>query len=321
VAGGADLDELFLRARDSDRRSRARRSVARRRRRVRPMVVSAVIVVGALGVSSSELGDDVPRRPDKALSVAAPDGRVYVKGVVTSSRPTMPSASAMRKAWRFARRRGGQVSLAVVDTGGRLRGRDAGRRYVSASVVKAMLLVAELQRLEQERLRVDPATDDLLRAMVTRSDNAAADAIYLRVGDARVFALARSAGMRRFTVAGYWANARVTAADLARFFSRLRKLLPRRQRRIGLGLLASVVSEQRWGLPRAAPARWKVYFKGGWRSTDRGELVHQVAWLNDGKHDLAIAVLTDGQRSRLYGIQTVRGIANRLLRRATTSGR
>lgn len=317
VAGGDDLDELFVRARDSDRRSRARRSVVRRRRRVRPVVVSAAIVVGALAVTSSELGDDVPSRADKALPVAGPDGRFYVKGVVAGSRPTMPSASAMRKAWRFARRRGGQVSFAVLDTAGRLRGRDAGRRYVSASVVKAMLLVAELRRLERKRLGVDPATADLLRAMITRSDNAAADSIYLRIGDARLFALARSARMRRFTVAGYWANAKVTAADLARFFSRLRKLLPRRHRRMGLGLLASVVSEQRWGLPRAAPGGWTVYFKGGWRATDRGQLVHQAAWLNDGNRNLAIAVLTDGQPSRRYGIHTVRGIANRLLQPGT----
>jgi hypothetical protein len=119
--------------------------------------------------------------------------------------------------------------------------------------------------------------------------------------------------MRRFSVAGYWANARVTAADLARFFSRLRKLLPRRHRRTALGLLASVVSEQRWGVPRAAGGSWTVYFKGGWRATGRGELVHQAAWLHDGDRDLAIAVLTDAQPSRLYAIHTVRGIADRLL--------
>jgi len=317
VADGDDLDELFGRARDSDRRSRARRSVVRRRRRVRPVVVSAAIVVGALAVTSTELGDDMPSRADKALPVARPDGRFDVNRVVAGSRPAMPSASAMRRAWRFARRRGGQVSVAVLDTAGRLRGRNAGRRYVSASVVKAMLLVAELRRLERERLGVDPATEDLLRAMITRSDNAAADSIYLRVGDARLFALARAARMRRFTVAGYWANAKVTAADLARFFSRLRELLPRRHRRMGLGLLASVVSEQRWGLPRAAGGSWKVYFKGGWRATDRGQLVHQAAWLNDGDRDLAIAVLTDGQPSRRYGIHTVRGVGNRLLQPGT----
>jgi beta-lactamase class A len=313
LAGGDDLDDLFRRWSDSDRRSRARRSVVRRGWRVRPVVVSAALVVGGLGVTSSELGDDVAPTPSTA--VPRPAGLAQVKGVVASSRPSVPTASAMRRAWRFARRRGGQVSIAVVDTEGRLRGRNAGRRYVSASVVKAMLLVAELRRLRRERLPLDPGTADLLRAMITHSDNDAADSIYGRVGDAGLIAVARSARMRRFTVAGYWANAQVTAADLARCFSRVRGLLPRRHRRMGLGLLSSVVSEQRWGLPRAARGSWRVYFKGGWRTTESGELVHQAAWLTDGDRDLAVAVLTDAQPSRLYAIHTVRGIADRLLER------
>ncbi len=220
----------------------------------------------------------------------------------------------MREAWRFARRRGGQVSLAVVDTRGRLRGRDAGRRYVSASVVKAMLLVAELRRLQRNGLPLDGATRDLLKAMIVHSDNDSADMIYRRVGDPGLVRVAKSARMRRFTVAGYWAKAQVTAADLARFFSGVRRLLPRPHRRVALHFLASIVRDQRWGLPRAAGGSWTAYAKGGWRATGRGELVHQAAWLHDGNRDLAIAILTDAQPSRIYAIHTVRRIADRLLR-------
>jgi Beta-lactamase enzyme family len=221
----------------------------------------------------------------------------------------------MRAAWRFARRRGGQVSFAVVDTRGRLRGRDADRRYISASVVKALLLAAELRRLEQAGERtIDPGTHALLTAMVAHSDNASADDVYMRVGDPGLLEVAKEAGMRRFSVSGHWANAQVTAADLALFFSRARELLPRRHRRTGLRLLASIEREQSWGVPRAAGRRWRVHFKGGWRETERGELVHQAAWLRGHGRTMAIAVLTDAQRSRVYGIHTVRGIADRLLR-------
>jgi beta-lactamase class A len=217
----------------------------------------------------------------------------------------------MRRAWKYARRRGAQVSLAVVDTRGRLRGRDGGRRYVSASVVKAMLLVAELRRLKRAGISLDGGTGDLLEAMIVHSDNDSADAIYGRVGDAGLHGVARSARMRRFTVAGYWANAQVTAADLARFFWRVRDLLPRPHRRMALGLLGSIA--QRWGVPAAAAKSWRWHAKGGWRTTGRGELVHQAAWLHDGRRNLAIAILTDAQPSRPYAIQTVGGIAKRLL--------
>jgi hypothetical protein len=270
------------------------------------------VAVGALGVTSSELGDGTNSLRERAFAATPPSGLRSTVVAPSSPRP-VPTVSAMRKAWSFARRRGGQVSFAVVDTTGRMRTRDGGRLYVSASVVKAMLLVAELRRLRQEGLLLDPATEEQLEAMITYSDNDAADSIYQRVGDPGLLAVARLARMRRFTVAGYWGNAQVTAADLARFFAGLRKLLPRPYRRTGLDLLASVIPEQRWGLPRAARGGWTVYFKGGWRATERGELVHQAAWLKDRKRRLAIAVLTDAQPSQLHAIHTVRGIADRLL--------
>jgi hypothetical protein len=277
------------------------------------VLASVALAVGALGVTSSELRDGALPLRDDALALAPPDGQVDRKRVAPRPPPVTPTVSAMRRAWRFARRRGGQVSLAVVDSSGRVRSRDGGRLYVSASVVKAMLLVAELRRLHEQGLPLDPVTEELLEAMITFSDNDAADAIYGRVGDPGLLAVAGSVRMRHFTVAGYWGNVQVTAADLARFFSRVRVVLPRPYRRVGLGLLASIVPEQRWGLPRAARGRWTVYFKGGWRATDRGELVHQAAWLKDGHSQLAVAVLTDAQPSRLYAIHTVRGIADRLL--------
>jgi beta-lactamase class A len=295
VAGGDDLDEL------------------RRRRRIRGLIVSVALAMGALGATSSELRDGSTPLRGEAFALERPSAQVHPAGGSAGSRRPTPTVSAMRKAWKFARRRGGQVSFAVVDTAGRIRTRDGGRLYVSASVVKAMLLVAELRRLHQERLPLDPATAELLEAMITYSDNDAADSIYARVGDPGLLAVADAARMRRFTVAGYWGNAQVTAADLAHLFSRLRALLPRPYRRIGLGLLASVIPGQRWGLPRAARGSWTVYFKGGWRATERGELVHQAAWLKDGHRELAIAVLTDAQPSQLHAIHTVRGIADRLL--------
>jgi beta-lactamase class A len=295
VAGGGDLGEPG------------------RSRRIRPALIALVLAAGATGVMSSELGDGATSLREQALAVERPGDRLHPKRVRLKPPAAMPNVSAMRRAWRFARHRGGQVSIAVVDTKGRMRTRQGGRLYASASVVKAMLLVAELRRLREQGLPLDPLTEDLLEAMITYSDNDAADAIYARVGDAGLVAVAQSARMRRFTVAGYWGNAQVTAADLAHFFSRLRRLLPRPYRRTGLRLLASVIPEQSWGVPRAARGSWTVYFKGGWRTTDSGELVHQAAWLRDGDRDVAIAVLTDAQPSQLHAIHTVRGIADRLL--------
>jgi hypothetical protein len=43
--------------------------------------------------------------------------------------------------------------------------------------------------------------------------------------------------------------------------------------------------------------------------------VHQIARLERGRRELALAVLTDGQPTMDYGIESVRGIAERLLSR------
>jgi hypothetical protein len=225
----------------------------------------------------------------------------------------LPGRSALADARSFARSREGPVSFAVVDTRGQGHGLDPQRRYVSASVVKSMLLAAELRRLDVEGAQLDAATEQTLRAMITYSDNDAADSIYYRVGDEGLYEVARAAGMERFDVYGYWANAQITAADMARMFAGLDGLMPDRFREFGLGLLGSVIPEQSWGIPAAAGERWAVRFKGGWRSTERGQLVHQAAELRDGDRLLSIAVLSDGQPTQAYGIETVRGIAQRLL--------
>jgi Beta-lactamase enzyme family len=292
--------------------------VGRKRPRLRVAIVALALAVGALGATSSELRDGAVPLRENAIAIAGPDvPPVERKRVKPQPPAAMPGPSAMRRAWKYARRRGGLVSFAVVDTEGRMRTREGGRLYFSASVVKAMLLVAELRRLAENGLPLDPGTEDVLEAMIAWSDNDAADSIYARVGDPGLVAVAEAARMRRFTVAGYWGNAQVSAADLAHFFSRVRGLLPRPHRRTGLRLLASVVPSQRWGLPKAAARdRWKVYFKGGWRATGSGELVHQAGWLKGGNRELTVAVLTDAQPSRLYAIHTVRGIADRLVKGA-----
>lgn len=313
LTGGDDFDELLRRWEESDRISRRRRFAPPsppRRTRLRVVVLAPIVAVGALAATGPHFGGEL----GPGMQVSGARAPVSSPAASAPVPPAVPSAAAIRRAWRFAKRRGGRVSLAVVDTYGRLRGRDARRRYPSASVVKALLLAAELRRLRAEGVPLDETTAGLIKAMVVESDNDSADAIYARVGDPGLREVAERAGLRRFEVAVSWGYAQVTAADMARFFSRVRALLPRPHRRTGMGLLASITAEQRWGIPKAAGRHWKVHFKGGWRETGEGELVHQAALLRgkDGR-EMAIAVLTDAQPSRPYAIHTVRGVAGRLL--------
>ena len=186
-------------------------------------------------------------------------------------------------------------------------------RYVSASVVKAMLLVAYVDQIAEEDLPLTSSHRALLDAMVRRSDNASADVIYGHVSDAALYRLAAEAEMTRFDVFGDWTSARITAADQVRFFAWIDELAPPYYRGYVRQLLASVVPSQTWGIPEISRPRWVTLFKGGWRHTSRGHLVHQVARLERRGLSVAIAILTDGNPSDAYGRATIRGIAARLL--------
>jgi zinc D-Ala-D-Ala dipeptidase len=152
--------------------------------------------------------------------------------------------------------------------------------------------------------------------MITVSSNDAANTIYYRVGDAALYQLARLAGMKSFSVAGYWGNARFSAEDQARFFNRIDRLVPKASRPYARGLLSSIASYQRWGFSRYSRAvGFKTFFKGGWRGTGAGQLVHEAALFERGGTRISMAVLTDGNPSHEYGTETLRGVAQRLFRK------
>ena len=70
--------------------------------------------------------------------------------------------------------------------------------------------------------------------------------------------------MTHFETNPVWGGCQVTARDQARFFYRLRSLLPRAHRSYALGLLARIVAHPALGNPARDPPGWRIHFKGGW---------------------------------------------------------
>lgn len=230
-----------------------------------------------------------------------------------AERLTFPAPEAVAAARRYVRSRDGDVAFAVVDDRGGLRGLHAHRTFPSASLSKAMILVAYLRKLAEERAEL-PDSDLLgLGYMIRLSDNDSASTYFSRVGDRGLIEVARLAGMKDFAVAGDWANVTVTPADQARFFRRIDRLVPRRFRGLARNLLESISELQSWGIPAGAPPRWRVFFKGGWRPETDGEMVHQAALLERDRRRVGIAVMTTANGDMVYGERTIEGVARRLL--------
>jgi beta-lactamase class A len=219
----------------------------------------------------------------------------------------------MRAAVQYASHRNGIISFAV-RTKARGWGWHAQRTFPSASVLKAMLLVAYLRQPSVRNRGLSSSERSLLRPMIRQSDNAAATAVLGRVGTGRLRSLARRAGMRRFTpVSGIWGNSRIDAEDQARYFFEIDHLIPPRHRRYGMRLLAHITPSQRWGIGRVhLPPGWYLYFKGGWGS-GTGRVDHQVALLIHGRTRVSVAILTEADGTHAYGKETLRGVAERLL--------
>lgn len=259
----------------------------------------------ALGASRDEPAQKVlPEMRLRALSLEPP-----------KAGPAWPDRGAVANAEEIAEERKGLVSFAAIGPNGREVGFAPDRQFFSASVSKAMLLVAELRRLRRGGLPLDESTRSTLTQMITLSDNVAADAIYARVGDAGLNEVAKSAGMTQFEGdVGHWSNVQFSAHDLALFMSKLDGLLDLPGGEAGSEMLASVIPSQAWGIPQATRDDARVRFKGGWRPTDTGELVHQAARVDVGGKSYSVAVLTDGNPSMPYGEETIRLIAEQLLR-------
>ena len=265
-------------------------------RTARPLRASAS--AASLGSSATEEGQSDPEFR-RQLTQRAPAGAI-------------PTAAGIRKAEAWLAQRTGFLSMAVIDSRGHLHGWNDTRLFISASVPKAMLMVAYLRT----HPTITASMQDVITKMIEYSDNDCADIVYASLGgDDALEQVAQLAHMTHFSAdVGFWGNCSIDAADQARFFYRMDKLIPKGHRAFARSILSHVVRFP-YGIPQVArPQGWKVFFKGGWRTGLHGPwLIHQVARLERGRATISIAILTDGELTDDYGEQTLAGVTQRLL--------
>jgi len=200
----------------------------------------------------------------------------------------------MQSALRYKRTRIGDIAFAV---------RMDSRFYAyrpdhvewSASVLKAMLLVAYLDRPSVARRALNGRDRALLNPMITVSDNDAATEVRGIVGNSGLSALAHRVGMTSFEPAAIWGESHITARDQTKFFLHIDGFIPKLHRAYAMRLLASITPSQRWGIGEVAPKGWKLYFKGGW-GYGTGLIDHQVVLLVRGCGARVGRRLDDGRR-------------------------
>ena len=187
--------------------------------------------------------------------------------------------------------------------------------FDSASVVKVTILSALLRELQQEGRTLTAAQKELATEMIEVSDNDAASALWAEAGRPSLQHFLDLAGMNETVLGpgGYWGLTLITAHDeltLLNLLTSKNSVLTTANRDYILGLMARVVSYERWGVPAGAPTDVTVHVKNGWLPlATHGWRINSIgSFSGDGKNYM-IVVLTDDNPTMAYGVDTVQDIA------------
>ena len=188
-------------------------------------------------------------------------------------------------------------------------------RFDSASVVKVTILGALLRKVEDQHRYLTATETARARAMITRSDNNAASALWAELGRRYLQHFLNVARMAHTVLGpgGFWGLTQITANDqvvLLRLLLNGNAVLNAAARSYALRLMAEVIPAQRWGVPAGAPISLTVHVKNGWLplATHRWR-IHSIGGFTGHGGGYSIVVLTQDNPTMTYGITTVQAIA------------
>ena len=150
--------------------------------------------------------------------------------------------------------------------------------------------------------------------MIEESLDSAADVLWEELGPAAVGALERQAGLTDTTPAtdGVWGTTTTTAldrVDMVKLLVEPNSVLSDQSRDYVLDLMEHVTPSQDWGATGGVPAGVTVALKNGFAVID-GWQINTEGWVDGDGRDYLIGVLTNGNPSEQYGIDTVNAISS-----------
>jgi Beta-lactamase enzyme family len=187
------------------------------------------------------------------------------------------------------------------------------RHFDAASVIKVTIISALLLKVGGFR-HLTRSQRSLAWRMITRSDNAAATALWNQVGLRGMQRFLDRARMRQTRLSPAWGLCQLTAHDeltLLKLLSHRGKVLSTASRRYVLSLMVHVIPPQRWGVSAGAPSDVTVHIKNGWLPyPDSADWhINSIGAFTGRGIRYQIAALTSGDPSMAYGIETIQRAA------------
>ncbi|MFJ8790772.1 serine hydrolase [Streptomyces sp. NPDC102462] len=291
--------------------SRPLRAARRGRRR-------AAVGVTALAASVAALVSTGALTPTPAVAATA------------AARPDAATADFLAQVRPQGRER---VTAAVLDLDAPGRGATvygADTAYDTASIIKVDILAALLLKAQDAGRGLTAQERTHAEAMIERSDNAAANALWRSIGRAPGLEAANKRLGLTSTQGGpgaRWGLTRTTASDQIRLLRAVfepassasggAEGLTAPSRGYLRTLMSRVVDEQSWGV--SAAARSAAELKNGWlqRTTTGLWDVNSIGRVAVGGHHYLVAVLSDGSTSMKAGVSLVERAARTALSSTT----
>jgi beta-lactamase class A len=237
-------------------------------------------------------------------------------GLCASSSHTALAARISRGIEAARHGRESFVAVEVDDPGAGIVCRlDSGTHFDSASVVKVTILGTLLRDAQAAHRSLTSRERALAWAMITRSDNDAASALWDEDGHVRLQRFLDAAGMTETVLGpdGAWGLTRITARDETRLLWLLlqsNRVLDTSSRDYALALMADVIPSQHWGVPAGAPRSLVAHVKNGWLPlAPLGWRINSIGGFTGHGQRYTIVVLTEDNPTMGYGVSTVERIA------------
>jgi Beta-lactamase enzyme family len=189
--------------------------------------------------------------------------------------------------------------------------------FETASVVKVEILAALLLRARKDGHGLTAGEQSLANVMIRQSDNAAATALWRKIGDAAGLRAANHTLGLTETVpgtGGWWGRTRTTVSDQVRLLDAIANPAGPLgdSNQVILNLMGRVVADQNWGVSAAANSGESTVLKNGWmpRTNMGGRwTVNSVGRITGTHTDVTLAVMSRGHATLSHGIAFVENIA------------
>ena len=189
-----------------------------------------------------------------------------------------------------------------------------------ASVVKLDIL--ETLLAQSDGLGLSASDQTVAQNMIENSDNDSATDLWDAAGGtAGITSFNASVGLTDTTpstcvqCAGFpwpgWGLSTTVPVDqitLLRTVVQPNSLLTDSERSYALGLMENVTPSERWGVTGGVPSQATVALKNGWlplNASDTDWQINSIGWVSGLRRNYLLAVLTTGNPSEQYGIDTI----------------